>query len=60
MATKKEIRETLKTLNKGKFHIECPSCCEEINLKNAGLFHLNDFTQEAMEVYKKMMSTSHL
>tara|TARA_Y100001968_G_C19432818_1_gene758001 strand:- start:467 stop:964 length:498 start_codon:yes stop_codon:yes gene_type:complete len=56
MATKKEIKETLKTLNKGKFHIECPRCCEEINLKNAGLFHLDDFTPEAMEVYKKMIA----
>ena len=54
MATKKEIRETLKTLNNGKFHIECPSCFEEITLKNAGLFHLDDFTPEAMEVYKNM------
>ena len=33
MATKKEIRETLETLNKGKLHIECPSCFEEINYK---------------------------
>ena len=56
MATKKEIRETLKTLNNGKFHIECPSCYEEINLKNVGLFHLNDFTPEAMEVYKEMIA----
>ena len=56
MSTKKEIRETLKTLNNGKFHIECPSCYEEINLKNAGLFHLNDFTPEAMEVYKEMIA----
>ncbi len=38
MATKKEIKETLKTLNKGKFHIECPSCCEEINLKTLVYF----------------------
>ena len=56
MSTKKEIRETLKTLNNGKFHIECPSCYEEINLKNAGLFHLDDFTPEAMEVYKEMIA----
>ena len=56
MATKKEIRETLKTLNNSKFHIECPSCFEEINLKNAGLFHLDDFTPEAMEVYKEMIA----
>ena len=56
MATKKEIRETLKTLNNSKFHIECPSCCEEINLKDAGLFHLDDFTPEAMEVYKEMIA----
>ena len=56
MATKKEIKETLAALNSGKFHIECPSCCEEINLKNAGLFHLDDFTPDALEAYKEMIA----
>ena len=36
MATKKEINEILETLNNGQFHIECPSCEEEVKLKEAG------------------------
>ena len=55
MATKKEIIETLDALNNGKFHIECPSCAEEIKLSEAGLFHLNNFTPEAKDVYKRML-----
>ena len=56
MATKKEIKETLKALNSGNFHIECPSCYDEIKLKDAGLFHLDDFTPEALEQYKEMIA----
>ena len=55
MATKKEINEILETLNNGQFHIECPSCEEEVKLKEAGLFHLDNFTPEAHEVYKGML-----
>jgi len=46
MASKIEINETLEALNSGKFHIECPSCTEEIKLCEAGLFHLDNFTPE--------------
>ena len=57
MATKKEIRETLDALNNGKFHIECPSpsCQKEIKLSEAGLFHLDNFTPESHDIYKRML-----
>ena len=56
MTSKKEINEILETLNNGKFHIDCPSCEEEVKLADAGLFHLDNFTLEARLVYKKMLS----
>ena len=33
--TQKEINNILDELNNGKFHIECPSCYEEVNLKRS-------------------------
>ena len=33
--TQREINNILEELNNGKFHIECPSCYEEVNLKEA-------------------------
>jgi len=55
MATKKEINEILETLNNGQFHIECPSCDQEVKLEETGLFHLDNFTPEGHEVYKRML-----
>ena len=53
--TQKEINNILEELNNGKFHIECPSCYEEVNLKDAGLFYLDQFSKEAKLVYKMML-----
>ena len=39
--TQQEINNILEELNNGKFHVECPSCYEEVNLKEAGLFYLD-------------------
>ena len=55
MPTKKELKETLDALNNGQFHIECPSCDEEIKLSEAGLFHLDNFTPESLDIYKRMV-----
>jgi hypothetical protein len=55
MATKKEINEILDALNNGKFHVECPSCEEEVKLSDAGLFHLDNFTPESRDIYKSMV-----
>ena len=53
--TQKEINNILEELNNGKFHIECPSCYEEMNLKDTGLFYLDEFSKEAKLVYKMML-----
>lgn len=53
--TQSEVEQVLKVLNSGKFHAECPNCLDEINLKEAGLFHLDHFTAEAKDVYKEML-----
>ena len=55
MATKKEVNEILDALNSGKFHVECPSCEEEVKLSEAGLFHLDNFTPESRDIYKSMV-----
>jgi len=55
--TKKEINGILEELNNGKFHIECPSCYEEVNLKEVGLFYLDNFSKEAKLVYKMMLES---
>lgn len=55
MPTKKEIKETINALTNGQFHIGCPDCQTEINLSQAGLFHLDDFTPEAETIYKQKL-----
>ncbi|MFA6365490.1 MAG: Holliday junction resolvase-like protein [Candidatus Paceibacterota bacterium] len=50
-----EATKLIKLLVTGKFYCECPcGCGEEINLKNAGLFYLNNLTSAA-EKERKMM-----
>ena len=51
MTTKKEIRETLNTLNNGDLHIECPNCADDVRLDETGLFHLDNFSPEALVAY---------
>jgi len=54
MASNKEIKEILASLNGNNFHATCPNCDDEFRLKDAGLFHLDDFSPEALDVYKEM------
>ncbi len=52
----KEAKEVIKTLSENKFYCECPcGCGEEILLKDANLFYLDDFSPEAEEIYKDML-----
>lgn len=53
--TQSEVEQVLKVLNSGKFQAECPNCLNEMNLKEARLFHLDHFTPEAKDVYKEML-----
>jgi predicted Holliday junction resolvase-like endonuclease len=52
----KEAKGVIKTLSENKFYCECPcGCGEEILLKDANLFYLDDFPPEAEEIYKEML-----
>ena len=53
---KREIEKILQMLNNGGFHVECPNCTQQVELKEAGLFHLDHFTPEAKDVYKEMIA----
>jgi len=51
-----EATKLIKLLVKGNFYCECPcGCGEEINLKNAGLFYLNELTPAAERERKAML-----
>ncbi len=47
--------EIISTLRKGKFFAECPCCGEEINLKLTDLFEGDNFTPEALDIYKQQL-----
>jgi hypothetical protein len=46
------IIEMLKSRN---FHAECPCCQEPLPLRGAGLFYLDNFTDEAERLYQKRL-----
>jgi len=47
METKAQARELIASLRRGPYLVECPCCGESVQLRDASLFHLNDFTPEA-------------
>jgi predicted Holliday junction resolvase-like endonuclease len=58
MATQsnKEAKEIIDTLNTGNFYCECPcGCGEEIALRDASLFYLDNFNPKAEESYKMLL-----
>ena len=51
----KAAKEVINSLNNGNFYCICPcGCGEEIKLKDAGLFYLNDFTEDGKEAYQTL------
>jgi len=55
MTTKSMAAEVIKTLETGGFYAECPCCGEPMALKDAGLFYLDRFTPEALELYHRKL-----
>lgn len=53
MNLRNQAREIIHLLETGGFYAECPCCEEPILLKKAHLFYLDDFTPEALELYKQ-------
>jgi len=51
----KDAKETIRTLEENRFYAECPCCGEQILLRDAGLFYLDDFSAEAEELYKERL-----
>lgn len=58
MATQnqKEAKEVIDTLTSGNFYCECPcGCGEEIKLKDADLFYLDNFSTTGKEAQKTLL-----
>jgi hypothetical protein len=47
--SQQEINNILEELNNGKFHVECPSCYEEVNLKEAAQKALQKSVEKTVE-----------
>jgi predicted Holliday junction resolvase-like endonuclease len=56
MTLEREVATTIRALETKGFYAECPCCGEPILLKEAGLFYLGEFTQEAEELYKRRLA----
>jgi predicted Holliday junction resolvase-like endonuclease len=51
-----EAQEIIKSLEENRFYTECPcGCGEEILLRDANLFYLDDFNDAGKEAYKKIL-----
>lgn len=53
MASKREAKQIVKALENGDFMAECPCCGEPMKLKDAGLFYLDDFTEDATDLFSQ-------
>lgn len=52
----KAAKEIISTLNSGNFYCECPcGCGEEIRLKDADLFYLNNFSESGKVAQQEML-----
>lgn len=52
----KEAKEVIKTLKAANFYCECPcGCGEELRLRDADLFYLDDFTPKAKSAHKELV-----
>ena len=54
MNKKSKARNIIRALEKDGFYAECPSCAGKINLKDCGLFYLDEFTESARGVYERL------
>jgi predicted Holliday junction resolvase-like endonuclease len=56
MNLKNQAKELINTLERGGFYAECPCCEEPILLSKAQLFYLDDFTPDALQLYKQQQA----
>ncbi len=50
-----EAKTIIGTLEANRFYTECPCCSENILLKDAGLFYVDDFSHEAEKLHQKRL-----
>lgn len=53
MNIKQEASKIIKELETGGLYLECPCCGEPIRARDAGLFYLDDFTEDAEQRYRE-------
>lgn len=51
----KEAKTIIHTLEENRFYAECPCCGEPILLRDAGLFYLDEFSNEAERIVETKM-----
>ena len=56
----KEAKEIIRTLEENNFYVECPCCGEQILLRDAGLFYLDDFSSDAEKLYQQKVAECKL
>ncbi|NLD46225.1 MAG: hypothetical protein GX660_03360 [Clostridiaceae bacterium] len=56
MSLRSDAYDIIAELSTGQFYIMCPCCDEKIRLKDAGLFFLDEFTDEAKVAYDEEMA----
>ncbi len=54
MTTKRDARAIIRALEEGGVMAECPCCGEPVRLRDAGLFFLDDFTEDAADLYQEL------
>lgn len=56
MVESREARKLIDSLVRGRVLAECPCCSEEIALKDAALFYLDEFSVEGEKIYKQALA----
>ncbi len=52
----KEAKDIIRGLEENNFYVECPCCGEQVLLRDAGLFYLDDFSPEAEKLYQEKVA----
>ena len=56
MPTKGDAAKLIRSLESGRFYAECPHCGEGAPLREAGLFYMDDFSEDAEQWYDEQLA----
>ena len=54
MNARAKAKEIIQLLGQRGFYADCPACQETVKLKDCGLFYMDEFSESAREVYKRL------